>query len=855
MKKYQAMTFMLILFTASYLVLLTSPNSEGEITVDDDGSADYETIQDAVNASTQGETIRVFPGTYDEKVTIINKSNIRIIGEDKETTIINGKVYIGSDFVEIDGFTIQSGEYGVYVRSSNFSNINNNIFLEIGEYGAVNLYHSNNSTISNNTIDHVEMEGVYITGNDNIVEHNYIYETERGVVIEGNRTEVSNNEIFNNSLGIYLYKSNENTIFDNIVYDSSSEGIKLWYSDENTVEHNSVNDTMGVVISSYSDYNTIVDNIICKNEQGIYLTNRSKYNEAQNNTIFDCLDRGILIYNKCENNTISENRVYRCKYGIDLYNSSFNHVLENTVYNNTQDGIRAILEAAKNTIEDNHIFNNSEKGLALQPEHSYNIIKGNLIESNDVGIFVRSSYNHIQGCKLIRNNNGTVFWYGTSNNTLSETSITESVENGVCIFSNDSLKSSIIIENSTIMNSGDTDIWYTEDARILVINSTFFDQVAVEHSGEVRIMNYLTVIVLEEDGTPLPNANIEICQIEENGQSVYNFLTGPDGLCSYILLIDRIVENGDLWFNYSSLLNISYMNYNFRNNSRLVNMSSSHTELFEADNTPPTLLSMSCKGEVSGEEGLFDRDVDGYLTIEFTSIENVIFEVLINIDGVSGYSSERDIRMTNSTFATSISLIWNGKDAQDMLVTDGTYSIQIVVVDEAENTISMPYPSIDFVIKNTDLDFDGHPDISDAFPTDPDEWADSDMDGIGDNSDVFPDDPNEWADSDGDGVGDNSDEFPNDPDEWKDSDGDGVGDNGDFLPNIHNTVFFIFLGCIITAIMIAVLFIIFVHLGKKEGKEFEEEELALEEDAELSTEEDESLYLEDDSNPRKEKIK
>ena len=37
-------------------------------------------------------------------------------------------------------------------------------------------------------------------------------------------------------------------------------------------------------------------------------------------------------------------------------------------------------------------------------------------------------------------------------------------------------------------------------------------------------------------------------------------------------------------------------------------------------------------------------------------------------------------------------------------------------------------------------------------------------------------------DSDGDGVADVSDAFPSDPEEWADSDGDGVGDNGDAFP-------------------------------------------------------------------------
>jgi hypothetical protein len=80
-----------------------------------------------------------------------------------------------------------------------------------------------------------------------------------------------------------------------------------------------------------------------------------------------------------------------------------------------------------------------------------------------------------------------------------------------------------------------------------------------------------------------------------------------------------------------------------------------------------------------------------------------------------------------------------------------------------------------------DSDNDGYPDDSDAFPNDPNEWADSDDDGIGDNADLDDDNDNltdveelEFGDdcnltdplnpdSDGDGAIDSADAYPNDP--------------------------------------------------------------------------------------------
>jgi hypothetical protein len=81
-----------------------------------------------------------------------------------------------------------------------------------------------------------------------------------------------------------------------------------------------------------------------------------------------------------------------------------------------------------------------------------------------------------------------------------------------------------------------------------------------------------------------------------------------------------------------------------------------------------------------------------------------------------------------------------------------------------------------------DIDNDGYPDGSDAFPSNPLEWLDTDGDYVGDNSDAFPLDVNESKDSDTDGVGDNSDKFPSDKKEQYDSDNDGMGDNSDVFP-------------------------------------------------------------------------
>lgn len=100
----------------------------------------------------------------------------------------------------------------------------------------------------------------------------------------------------------------------------------------------------------------------------------------------------------------------------------------------------------------------------------------------------------------------------------------------------------------------------------------------------------------------------------------------------------------------------------------------------------------------------------------------------------------------------------------------------------------------------TDSDGDGVGDNSDAFPDDPDEWADTDSDGIGDNSDAFPTDPAASEDSDGDGypdawnpgMGANDsttglalDAFPDDPDRWaEETDDDTTSEQDNLLTKL-----------------------------------------------------------------------
>ena len=82
-----------------------------------DGSGQYTSIQEAIDAARKGDVVRIKAGSYPENVTIHSKDRIRIIGDGAEKVTILGRDLVGSfhigkwpygaSNIEISGLTIQ----------------------------------------------------------------------------------------------------------------------------------------------------------------------------------------------------------------------------------------------------------------------------------------------------------------------------------------------------------------------------------------------------------------------------------------------------------------------------------------------------------------------------------------------------------------------------------------------------------------------------------------------------------------------------------------------------------------------------------------------------------------------------
>ena len=200
-------------------------------------------IQGLIDNASAGDTIYIPSGIYYENI-IINKS-ISLVGEDKDTTIIDASfsgdvVHISSDWVNIRGFTIQKSgdewhDAGIEIDSTNNTITENNIFFNGADGIRVNR---DRNIIKNNDIELNSRNGIYLcsASNCNIVLGNTLnWNNATGINICGhggnffihceysNRNLVIGNDISNNKDGIYLEFACFNFILKNNFIDNERD--------------------------------------------------------------------------------------------------------------------------------------------------------------------------------------------------------------------------------------------------------------------------------------------------------------------------------------------------------------------------------------------------------------------------------------------------------------------------------------------------------------------------------------------------------------------------------------------------------------------------------------------------------
>ena len=254
-------------------------NNRGEvIVVDKNGEGSYKTIQEAVNYAQPGTTVYVKKGEYREIIDI--KKRINLVGEDKDSTLINPiseknkyAICLGAPEIKIQSLSIKNGAPGLYTN------------------------------------------GIRITSSKTEIRDCNIYDTPVGIIIWTSDNFIDNCNFWGcNDEGIALigasYSECKNNKITNCIFNENCDGIELQYSSGNTIANCEFYDNThtGIdAIASSNNKNIITNCRIYNNKvHGIYLSSSSE-NQILNCFIYDNENGNIIMNKDSKNNQIISN--------------------------------------------------------------------------------------------------------------------------------------------------------------------------------------------------------------------------------------------------------------------------------------------------------------------------------------------------------------------------------------------------------------------------------------------------------------------------------------------------------------------------------------------------------------------
>lgn len=297
-------------------------------------SAQYPTIQSAVDASSPGDTVKVLKGIFEESVIITgNRDRLAIVGRGQSKSILKGNNTLSSGFtingpqhVTIEGFTVREFPmHGIYVQAS-FDSVINNVSTERNNDDGIRMDGFSRLLIENVVSKQNESDGIHINGGTN----SYILDSKC---------------IHNNQNGIYFTFNDET--------DSSAE--------DNFISRNIISRNGQHGINDEGSGNAFVRNRVTDNkEDGFQVSNTT---------------RNLYLSNVVEGNKNNG-------FHIDI-NSRF---LRNLIKNNGANGILVDDLDSGNIIDYNYIRDNQDVGIFLDSTTRNNAVRRNLLENNDPDI-------------------------------------------------------------------------------------------------------------------------------------------------------------------------------------------------------------------------------------------------------------------------------------------------------------------------------------------------------------------------------------------------------------------------------------------------------------------------------------
>ncbi len=383
------------IFTVSLALFACGNAAAGTLIVDINGGADFVSIQEAVSAAGDGDTVLVMPGTYlenldvEKPLTIISES-----GSPDDTIVEAANVrdhvfYVNADNVSISGFTLKGARNeddqvaGIYLDDVGGCTLSSNVLLD--NYYGIGLKNSRKNFLRDNDASG-NRYGIYLC-------------------ISSSENELSGNDISGNYFGIYLNNAcNNNILVDNTVESSRQDGISLISSHKTTVKNNTITSNLKMGIQADdSRANQIRGNVVSENGKGIFIL-RSSENQVTENSIESNSGSGVHLSWRSPNNTVEENRLLDNGEGILLADfARYNRVSDNLLQENKK-GMYLLGHSDYNEISGNVLLFNSY-GFYLE-DCKENVFKDNIaVNNSECGILLLESFDNLIYNNYFKNTN------------------------------------------------------------------------------------------------------------------------------------------------------------------------------------------------------------------------------------------------------------------------------------------------------------------------------------------------------------------------------------------------------------------------------------------------------------------
>lgn len=303
-----------------------------------------------------------------ENCSIVNSQNGIEISSSTAVVLSGNAIYVMGHGLNVIGES--AAEYDHLIDESNVLNDYPIRYLygkdgeTVSGIRSSNLYivASRHMTITNNEI--VNGDGIQLAFvDDSLISGNEVYRT----------TPIPTDH------GISLYRSNGNTVKENLLKNNRYAGLYLWLSSKNEIVGNQfLANNYGLILAG-SDDNRVTENIVYANPTGIAINAGSVGNEIVGNTItHENAKYGISIEQAMENR-VEANVIIEAETGILLgVQANSNKILSNTI---VKAAYGMSITGSNNEVAGN-LISQSTRGILFPETYGKQIARGNSFHDN-----------------------------------------------------------------------------------------------------------------------------------------------------------------------------------------------------------------------------------------------------------------------------------------------------------------------------------------------------------------------------------------------------------------------------------------------------------------------------------------